>query len=151
MCERGLLDWWGLELLVAAEGTIGLSDNERNLVTGGDNSLKRRDGELWGSAEDESHSVFILVGKQRKKGSTLVESLVAQKIFDAGFDLITNRSNGCDVLGSGIGIGQSMRWRPGTGGQSSPHPIVMRAFAVSTSSWVSFWDETLRGRFPPRA
>ena len=56
--ERSLLDWRGLKLLVAAYGTIGLREDERDLVAGGDDGFKRGDGELWGSAEDESHSVL---------------------------------------------------------------------------------------------
>src|SRR5215469_11874309 len=58
--ECCLLNWRGLELLVATEGTIGLRDGERDLVTGGDDSLQRGHSELWGSAEDESHAFYAI-------------------------------------------------------------------------------------------
>ena len=60
MREGRLLDRRGLELLVAADGTVGLGDDERDLVTGGNDSLKRGDSELWGSAEDEFHAFYAI-------------------------------------------------------------------------------------------
>lgn len=60
MRERSLLDRRGLELLVAADGTVGLGDDERDLMAGSDDSLKRGDSELWSSAEDEFHAFYAI-------------------------------------------------------------------------------------------
>jgi len=55
-----LFDRRSLELLVAANGAVRLRDDERNLMTGSDDGIERRDSELWGSAEDESHTFYAI-------------------------------------------------------------------------------------------
>ena len=58
----------GLELLVATYGAVGLGENKRDLMTGGDDGFEGRDGELRGSAEDEFHSPSMLSACQEVDG-----------------------------------------------------------------------------------
>jgi hypothetical protein len=52
-----LLDGGKLEFLLAAGGTVGLGEDEGDFMAGVDESLEARDGEFWGSAEDEFHGL----------------------------------------------------------------------------------------------
>ena len=52
-CECGLLDRRSGELLAAANGAVGLRDNQRNLMTCREQSFEGGNGEAGGAAEDE--------------------------------------------------------------------------------------------------
>ena len=41
--------------MLAAGGAVGLGEDQRDLVAGGDDGLERGDGELGRAAEDEFH------------------------------------------------------------------------------------------------